>query len=537
MVSEERKRNVADEFLLCNRCGACKAVCPVAGVFGEEWASARGKVELAEAFFRGERMSDEDLQKAFDLCLHCMTCEENCPSGMRADEVILAAKAEMARRGKIPRMKRLVLRMLEEMDNALFRSMRMMGLSRKGPPHGIGGKSPLSIFFPLLGWPRQRFFPLPKDKPFLKKGSEFYPASFFDRILLDPARFTDRTIGDAGFDQATASSLIDMVLKTRIKNRAERRRAYFFVGHTVNHFFPEEAEAIVLVLNILGIDVQAPFDQVCCGAPAFYSGDIEAARRAAAKAVERISREEFDWIVTSCSSGGKMLKHEFPRLFDLNEDGFFNIAWDPVTEVFTRKGKGGSAREEYFETGELYRKRIEGRIFDINELIADLLGLEKAVRGFDSMVMDMDGGREEGPGTRGNDDESMDSRPIVTYHHPCHLNRGQQVDWQPETILGNLPGWKFVRMKDADVCCGGGGLFTFTHPDESEAIARRKMDAVEDAEPSVMATACPLCRIQLMDMIKRRFVTDAKKKNLPLRYIPVVSPVELLAGDLLKIIR
>ncbi len=533
MVSDKPERNLTDDFLLCNRCGACRAVCPVAGALGEEWASARGKVELAEAFFRGEDLSDEDLQKTFGLCLHCMACEDNCPSGMRAHEVILAAKAEMARRGMIPLMKRIALKMLEGMDNVLFRMMRMLGLSRKGPPHGTGGKSPLSIFFPLLGWPRQRFFPLPKDKPFLRKGSEFYPASFFDEIMLDPARFTGKTIGDAGFDQVAASVLIDLVLKTRIKNRAERRRVYFFVGHTVNHFFPEEAEAIVLVLNILGIDVHAPFDQVCCGAPAFYTGDIEAARRAAAKAVERISRVPFDWIVTSCSSGGRMLKHEFPRLFDLSEDGFFNIAWDPVTEVFTRKSEGSSAREEYLETGELYRKQIEGRIFDINELIVDLLGMEKAVRGFDSMVVNIGEGQKEST----EPDNPVDPRATVTYHHPCHLNRGQKIDWQPEIILESLPGWKYVRMKDADECCGGGGMFTFTYPDESETIAKRKIDAVEDADPGVVATACPLCRIQLMDMMKRRFATEAKENGLPPREIPVVSPVELLAGDLLKILK
>jgi glycolate oxidase iron-sulfur subunit len=536
MVSEERKKNVADDFLLCNRCGACKAVCPVAGAVGEEWASARGKVELAESFFRGEKLSDEDLRAAFDLCLHCMACEDNCPSGMRAEEVILAARVEMARRGKIPLMKRIALRMLDGMDSILFRMMRMLGLSRKGPPHGTGGKSPLSVFYPLLGWPRQRFIPLPKNKPFLKKGSEFFPASFFDEIMLDPARFTGKVYGDAVFDQAGASELIKLVLGARMKNRAERRRVYFFVGHTVNQFFPEEAEAIVLVLNILGIDVHAPASQACCGAPQFYSGDIEAARRTAAKTVEQISRVEFDWVVTSCSSGGRMLKHEFPRLFDLNEDGFFDIAWDPDSEVFTRKGEGSSAREEYLETGELYRKHIEARIFDINELIVGLLGLEKSVRGFDSMIMKMDEAQKEAvheePG-----DAAVDPRPTVTYHHPCHLNRGQRVDWQPEMILEKLPGWKYVRMKDADVCCGGGGTFTFTHPDESEKIARRKMDAIEEARPGVVATACPLCRIQLMDMMKRRFAVEAKEKGLPAREIPVVSPVELLAGDLLKILK
>ena len=231
-----------------------------------------------------------------------------------------------------------------------------------------------------------------------------------------------------------------------------------------------------------------------------------------------------------------MLKHEFPRLFDLNEDGFFDIAWDPVTEVFTRKGEGSSAREEYLETGDLYRKHIEARVFDINELIVDLLGLEKSVRGFDHLVMKMDVGQKES-GSRESGDELTDTRPTVTYHHPCHLNRGQQVNWQPEMILERLPGWKYVRMKDADVCCGGGGTFTFTHPEESEKIAMRKMDSVEETGPGVLATACPLCRIQLMDMTKRRFVADAKERGLPARMIPVVTPIELLAGDLLKILR
>jgi glycolate oxidase iron-sulfur subunit len=536
MVDREHNRNVADDFLLCNRCGACRAVCPVAGAVGEEWASARGKVELAEAFFRGEKLSDEDLRKAFDLCLHCMTCEENCPSGMRADEVILAARTEMARRGKMPKMKKIALGMIDGMDAALFRLMRMLGLSRKGPPHGTGGKSPLSVFYPLLGWSRQRFFPLPRSKPFLKRGSEFFPASFFDEMLLDPVRFTGKKYEDTGFNQPAASELIELVLRTRIKNRAERRRAFFFVGHTVNHFFPEEAEAIVLVLNILGIDVHAPAGQTCCGAPQFYSGDIDAARRSAARVVEQISRVESDWIVTSCASGGRMLKHEFPRLFDLNEDGFFDIAWDPVTEVFTRKGEGSSAREKYLETGELYRKHIEARVFDINEMIVDLLGLEKAARGFDSMVAGMDEERME-PRQEEIVDGEPDQRPVVSYHHPCHLNRGQQVDWQPEMILEKLPGWKYTRMKDADVCCGGGGMFTFTHPEESESIANRKIDSIEEALPGVVATACPLCRIQLTDMIRRRFRIEAKEKGRQIREIPVVSPVELLAGDLLKIIR
>ena len=70
---------------------------------------SRGKVELAEAFFKGEDIDDKELAKIFEYCRHCMTCEENCPSGMRASEVVMAARAEMARRGKMPRVKMLAV--------------------------------------------------------------------------------------------------------------------------------------------------------------------------------------------------------------------------------------------------------------------------------------------------------------------------------------------------------------------------------------------------------------------------------------------
>ncbi len=143
----------------------------------EEWAGARGKVEIAEAFFRGENLDSDEVRKVFDYCLHCMTCEENCPSGMRADEIVMAVRAEMARRGKVPRLKRLALKALGGADKALFAMMRAVGLARRSPLHGIGGRSPLSALYPLFGWPRERFLPLPAQKAFLGSGPELYKAS------------------------------------------------------------------------------------------------------------------------------------------------------------------------------------------------------------------------------------------------------------------------------------------------------------------------------------------------------------------------
>jgi glycolate oxidase iron-sulfur subunit len=548
---EEKARNtvygpkdVTEDFLLCNRCGTCRAVCPVFLVLREEGASARGKVELAEAFFRGAEIDEKKLQQVFDLCLHCMTCEENCPSGMRAGEIVTAVRAEMAKRGLIPRPKRFALRLLERMDNALFRAMRALGIVRRAPLHGVGGKSPLRVFFPLLGWPRERFVPLPKDRPFLGTAPELFAAKDAAFTLPDPDEVRRVAARSGSLDPVKAADLVGRIAVARERNLSEQRRVYFFVGHSVNHFFPEEAEAVVKILTLLGTDVLVPHDQVCCGAPAYYAGDITMARRSAAETLERLASRRYDWIVTSCSSGGLMLKEEFPRLFDLTENGFFKIEWDREMETFRRLPSASPARKEYPRAADLYNQYVRDRVYDVNELLASILGYHEEVHGLDLLF----GGREREPEISllpGGEMESegppvvnkarerkSDNMPVVTYHHPCHLKRGQDVSWQPVAILKALPGHRYVAMEEADRCCGGGGAFTFAHADESEEIAREKLDAIGEVLPDIVATSCPVCRMQLMDMLHRRFVLHAKERGEEPRRIPVRTPVELLLEDI-----
>lgn len=534
MAEENMKRDVTNDLLLCNRCGTCRYVCPVLSVYREEWAGARGKIEIAEAFFKGEKIDDKELQKVFDYCLHCMTCEENCPSGMRASEIVMAVRAEMARRGHMPRVKKLAVWVLGGADKALFKIARTFGFVRRAPLHGVGGRGPLSFLYPLLGWPRERFIPLPAAKSFLEMGPELYKAA---DIAVTPADWTAfrgaPAAGGTAFDEAKAAGLLDLVAAARRKNMAAGKRAYFFVGHAVDHFFPEEARAVVRLLNILGVDVLAPKDQVCCGAPVYYAGDIAGAREAAAELLGKFEGREYDWIVTTCSSGGLMLKEEFPRIFDLNYDGYFEIGWDAGTESFRREPSRSTVKEQYPLVEDLYRHYVEGKVRDVNELVAELLGLHKESSGSNGLLGEPE--QAHAPSSFATPDKKNATLPIVTYHQPCHLNRGQGVDWQPEAILERLAGYAYVRMKDFDRCCGGGGSFAFMHSEASAEIARRKMDAVEELRPDVIATACPLCRIQLMDMIQRRFVVEARARGEEPRAIPVTTPAELLLQDLLKV--
>jgi len=134
-------------------------------------------------------------------------------------------------------------------------------------------------------------------------------------------------------------------------------------------------------------------------------------------------------------------------------------------------------------------------------------------------------------GDRDGAESAMSGIPVVTYHHPCHLKRGQGVGWEPEVVLKKLPGHRYVRMPDADRCCGGGGMFTFFKSESSEGVAKRKMDGVAKVNPDIVATACPLCRVQLMDMLHRRFVIERQEKGEKPLSIPVRTPAELFLED------
>jgi glycolate oxidase iron-sulfur subunit len=533
MKARDAKHDVTNDFLLCNRCGTCRYVCPILSVYREEWTGARGKVELAEAFFKGEGIDDREIGKVFDYCLHCMTCEENCPSGMRASEIVMAVRAEMARRGRLPRLKRLALWALGSADEALFRIIRAFGLVRRAPLHGIGARGPLAFLYPLFGWPRERFIPLPAEKPFLGAGPELYKAADIAAAVSDwtPPREEQSASGTA-YDGAKAAELLDLVAAARRRNLAAGKRAYFFVGHAVNHFFPEEARAVARLLNILGVDVLAPKDQACCGAPVYYAGDIAGARKAAAELLEKFEGHEYDWIVTTCSSGGLMLREEFPRLFDLNDDGYFEIEWDAERESFHRMPNRSTVKRQYPRVEDLYRQYVGGRIRDVNELIAELLGIHEEPEAPSRTLGEPEPLPEPAKAVV---DPSGLGLPIVTYHQPCHLGRGQGIDWQSEAILKRLPGYRYVRMKDFDRCCGGGGSFMFIHSEASARIAAVKMDAVAEVRPDIVATACPLCRIQLMDMIRRRFSVEARERGEQPRTIPVTTPAELLLKDLHKV--
>ena len=79
----------------------------------------------------------------------------------------------------------------------------------------------------------------------------------------------------------------------------------------VDAFRPAAAKATVEVLERLGLTVDFPSDQTCCGQPAFNAGRWDEARRLARRFAKLFSR--YDAVVAPSGSCVAMVRRHYAR--------------------------------------------------------------------------------------------------------------------------------------------------------------------------------------------------------------------------------
>lgn len=106
-------KDLEEALLRCMKCGECQAVCPSFSATGREGEAARGKVRLIKALVEGELEPSKALAARLSTCLLCKACTATCPSGVRVDQLIIAARGELANKLGLPLYKRVFFRLLE----------------------------------------------------------------------------------------------------------------------------------------------------------------------------------------------------------------------------------------------------------------------------------------------------------------------------------------------------------------------------------------------------------------------------------------
>jgi Fe-S oxidoreductase len=83
----------------------------------------------------------------------------------------------------------------------------------------------------------------------------------------------------------------------------------------------------------------------------------------------------------------------------------------------------------------------------------------------------------------------------VTYHDPCDLGRHCGIYEEPRmTIRRIAPNFVELPHHHADsLCCGAGGGLRGAYPKNSLAMARRRLQEVEDIGADILLTECNSC--------------------------------------------
>ncbi len=221
-------------------------------------------------------------------------------------------------------------------------------------------------------------------------------------------------------------------------------RVALFVTCLADVFYPQIGEDVARVLWRLGVDVDFPRAQTCCGQPAYNSG-----YRREAAALARHFLDVFDsapLVVTPSGSCATMVRKEYPRLF----------ADDPVRRA--------------------QAEAIAARTFEFTEFLVRVLGVE---------------------------DVGASYSGSVTYHDACHLCRGLGVSAEPRQLLRAVRGLALVEMERPDWCCGFGGSFSVRMPAISTAILAQKIERAKASGATALVTSDAGCMMHIAGRLRR----------------------------------
>jgi len=115
---------------------------------------------------------------------------------------------------------------------------------------------------------------------------------------------------------------------------------------------------------------------------------------------------------------------------------------------------------------------------------------------------------------------TYDMKPLnmkVTYHDPCHLNRGQGITKEPREILKKIKGLEFVEMEEPGQCCGAGGGVRSGKPEIAAALGKKKAEMIKKLNVDAVVTICPFCQNNLLASLKEEGVD-----------VPVLNILQLL---------
>ncbi|MBD0424589.1 (Fe-S)-binding protein [Streptomyces sp. NPDC052309] len=240
-------------------------------------------------------------------------------------------------------------------------------------------------------------------------------------------------------------------------------RVALFATCVNDALYPSTAIATVKVLERLGVEVDFPAAQTCCGQPQFNTGY----RRATEPLVHRMARafEGYDHVVTPSGSCVAMVRDNYPR----------------IGARAAAEGRGQGLADA--------AASLVPRVRELTEFLVDVLGVTDVGAYF--------------PHT-------------VTYHPSCHGLRMLGLGDRPRRLLQAVKGLQLIELPGAEECCGFGGTFAVKNADVSAAMGDDKIRNALSTDADVLCGADNSCLMHIGGMLRRR---DAPQRALHLAEI------------------
>lgn len=416
----------------CVKCGKCKPVCTIFNINQDEATSPRGFIDLLGAYERDELELDQTAKDIFESCFLCTNCVEVCPNDLPTDMIIEQVRSDIAKKFGIAWYKRLFFFLLRHRKTMDFLSK--LGWVFQTCALKIDEKKQSAL--PRFSLPivkKGRVLPFADSRSFLNK----YPAN------------------------------IKAINKVEEENK--KNKVAIFIGCMSNYTYTNTGDSLVKILKKLELDIMIPKKQLCCGAPAYFTGDFDTVDYLAKKNIEYFETwiDEVDAVIIPEATCSAMIKQDW---------------------------------EHYFHNQPEWKERaikLSKKIFMATKWLENSTDLKNLLA---------------------NSGKKFDE--LVTYHDPCHAKKMQGVWQEPRTLLKQ--NYVLTEMSDSNRCCGFGGVTMQTEKyDFAKAAGAPKAAMIKETKAQIVSAECSACRMQITNSLFLANV-DVQFKN----------PIELIAEAL-----
>ncbi|WP_432166843.1 (Fe-S)-binding protein [Streptomyces sp. bgisy031] len=227
-------------------------------------------------------------------------------------------------------------------------------------------------------------------------------------------------------------------------------RVALFLTCVNDTLYPDTGRAVVKLLTRLGVDIDFPMGQTCCGQAHYNTGYRHEAEPLARKFSDVFGA--YDAIVTPSGSCGAMVRELYPRM----------------GERARAEGRGDGLAAAVAP--------VVPKTYELTEFLVDVLGVT---------------------------DVGASYPHTVTYHPTCHGLRSLGLGDRPYQLLKAVKGLELIELPGAAECCGFGGTFAVKNADVSAAMGEDKVRNAASTGADVLCAADNSCLMHLGGTMSR----------------------------------